>query len=61
MTNSARLNIAPVSHDQAARPNRREDDMSDPLEGTTRMHAQRGNNSQNYRGPASSQIEARET
>lgn len=44
---STRMNLAPISCDRATRYNRREDDVSDPLEGTSRMYDQRGNNSQN--------------
>lgn len=43
---SARMNVAPISCDRATRYNRREDDMSDPLEETSRMYPQGGNNSQ---------------
>lgn len=45
--NSARINVAQISCNSAARYKRKEDDMSDPLEEKSRMYAQGGNNSEN--------------
>ncbi|RMB94009.1 hypothetical protein DUI87_29597 [Hirundo rustica rustica] len=50
----------PDSHDRVTRYYRKEDDLSDPLEGTSSMYAQEENYNQGYRGPASSQEEAQE-
>ncbi|XP_041875974.1 uncharacterized protein LOC121660630 [Corvus kubaryi] len=43
---SAKVKVASASRDRAARHYRREDDMSDPLEGTSSMYAQGKNDNQ---------------
>lgn len=43
---STRRDVAPVSHSQASRHNKREDDVSNLLERISRIYAQGGNDSQ---------------
>ena len=41
-----KMKVASTSHDQGAGHYRREDDLSDPLEGTSTMYVQKRNNNQ---------------
>ncbi|RMC05626.1 hypothetical protein DUI87_17711 [Hirundo rustica rustica] len=55
---STKREAAPVSRSRTARYD--DDDMSNPLEGTSKTYAQGKKDNQSYRGPASSQVETRE-